>query len=213
MIRVMQVALFASALASAQGCAELGVRGFPRKPEPASSANAHPARGAPEAPAVVINHERVDAEDLAWLERQYGSRIPDGNYWYDARAGLWGYEGGPPAGSAVPNLAIAGPLRPDASHGTSGVFVNGRELHSLEIAALMNLTVVIPGRYWLDAAGNGGFEGGPALWNIHQLSGARASQGSSSGSPWMKHGSGIKAGGDGKGYVFVQGDGYSHASQ
>jgi hypothetical protein len=216
-------ALLAAALVSSLGCAELGLRGVPREPAPSSAADGRdePGAGTPQPVrplsvqrAVIINGKRLSSEELAWLDRLHQATIPDGKYWYDARAGLWGYEGGPPAGSAMPNLDIGDPLRADASHGYSGVFVNGRDLHPLEIVALTNITVVLPGRYWLDAAGNGGFEGGPALWNIHQLARAKAAaQGSSGGDPWMINRSGVRAGGDGKGYVFVQAEGYSISSE
>jgi hypothetical protein len=41
---------------------------------------------------------------------------------------------------------------------------------------------VIPGRYWVDAQGNGGYEGGPAIFNLYVL--AQQAARSRSGSSW-----------------------------
>ncbi|MEE2636979.1 MAG: hypothetical protein VYE68_07070 [Acidobacteriota bacterium] len=49
----------------------------------------------------------------------------------------------------------------------TGVFINGREIHPEEYFYLLALTgTVVPGRYWLDATLTGGFESGPALFNL-----------------------------------------------
>src|SRR5262249_20935756 len=91
---------------------------------------------------------------------------------YDPISGAWGREGGPVEGQIHPGLRIGGPLRADASHGRTGVFVNGRQLHSLDGAGLPRCVQVIPGRYWVVANGIGGLEGGPASFNLAQLCGA-----------------------------------------
>jgi hypothetical protein len=39
----------------------------------------------------------------------------------------------------------------------------------MDVVALRQFMPVYAGRYWCDASGNGGFEGGPALWNVWQL--------------------------------------------
>ena len=46
---------------------------------------------------------------------------------------------------------------------------NGRQLHRTDVVYLQQCTPVIPGRYWLDARGNGGVEGGPIQWNLALL--------------------------------------------
>jgi hypothetical protein len=66
-------------------------------------------------------------------------------------------------------LRLGGPLRADASRGTSGVFFNGRELTTNEVASLRQHVPVEPGRYWLDSSGNAGPEGGPATANLAQM--------------------------------------------
>jgi hypothetical protein len=68
----------------------------------------------------------------------------------------------------------AGRSKPMPPNGNTGVFVNGRELHIMDVVALRQFMPVYAGRYWCDANGNGGFEGGPALWNVWQLAAAEA---------------------------------------
>lgn len=126
---------------------------------------------------VVINGVRLSERKVRALEGQYGVSIPQGNYWYDQTCGAWGHVGGPTVGYILSGLAIGGRLRPDASNGNTGVFVNGRELHFQEVRDLRLLVgVVYPGRYWFDSQGNYGFEGGAAVGNLRaiaQRTGAR----------------------------------------
>lgn len=118
---------------------------------------------------VVVNGVELQPRTVAQLERLAGKPIPPARYWYDSRAGIWGYEGGPMAGEARPGLRIGGPLRPDASGDHTNVFVNGRSLHPAEVQFLRRLYgSVRPGRYWLNANGIGGFEGGPPQFNMRQ---------------------------------------------
>ncbi|MFN0185147.1 MAG: hypothetical protein ACKVQR_15145 [Aquabacterium sp.] len=117
---------------------------------------------------VVVNAQPLTAATLAQLQRLYPVAIAPGRYWYDAVSGLYGAEGGPPAGQMAPGLALGGPLRADASRGTMPVFINGRQLTEGEVRyiALSCQTAVAPGRYWVTAWGLGGFEGGPAVFNL-----------------------------------------------
>lgn len=120
---------------------------------------------------VYINGERVTQREIAAELAQYGvpvsSPIPPGAYWYDKVSGLWGYEGGPTLGQVMPGLDVGGRLRSNASGGGTGVFLNGREIHRLEYVYLYRLFgYVIPGRYWLNAQGVGGPEGGPPMFNL-----------------------------------------------
>jgi hypothetical protein len=116
---------------------------------------------------VYVNRTRLTEAQLTELERSYQTRVPDGSYWYDATSGLWGVEGEPAAGRIHPNLDLGGPLRADASGGGTDVFMNGREIHPLELVFLEDMFgVVLPGRYWLNDQGIGGFEGGPPRFDL-----------------------------------------------
>lgn len=127
----------------------------------ASAFAAAPAR------AVYVNGARVSPATLHALEAEYRTPVTDGRYWYDAHSGLWGRQGGAALGRIDAGLKLGGRLRADASNGDTRVFVNGRRLPAVELQALVRLVgPVAPGRYWLDAYGNAGFEGGPAIVNI-----------------------------------------------
>jgi len=154
-----------------------------------------PARPTPSR-SVVINRARLDDDEVAALERASGVAIRDGRYWYDPMCGAWGLEGGPCAGFVRAGLRVGGPLRADASRGTTGVFVNGRELHVMDVSALQQFGPVYRGRYWVDAQGNFGLEGGPALGN---LTGAWQMAG---GNAWTVQSPFGTAGGDGAGFLF-----------
>jgi hypothetical protein len=69
-------------------------------------------------------------------------------------------------GQIHPNLKLGGKLKADASHGDTGVFINGRELPTQEVQFLQQLGPVVPGRYWMDPQGVGGREGEPPIFNI-----------------------------------------------
>ena len=142
----------------------------------ALSAQTHPA-AAPTAGPVVINDVELSATQLQAITQQYQTTIPSGSYWYDKATGAWGMKGGPTAGFILPSLDLGGPLKAAASNGNTGVFINGRQLPMQDVLALQQLTPVYPGRYWLDAYGNVGFEGGPALLNLLALMKARGGQG------------------------------------
>ncbi len=60
---------------------------------------------------------------------------------------------------------------------TTGVFINGRELHTLDVAGLRRYGPVYPGRYWWDRFGNVGLEGGPMLFNFYAVLQASSSGG------------------------------------
>ena len=118
---------------------------------------------------VYINRTLLSDATVYGLERKYRVRIPDGKYWYDRFCGAWGVEGGPTAGFILPGLKLGGPLRADASNGRTRVFVNGRELHAIDVLGLQRLGPVYPGRYWVDAQGFAGYEGQPPFCNLVQL--------------------------------------------
>lgn len=143
-----------------------------------SEVAAQPAPVETQARKITINGRGATARDLqtlASIERVIGRQIPAGDYWYDARTGAAGLWGGPTLGFLHANLALGGALPANASggHGT-GVFINGRELHPIDIQVLIAIYgQALPGRWWVDAQGNAGAEGGPAQLNLialaHQL--------------------------------------------
>jgi hypothetical protein len=140
----------------------------------------------------------LDPVTIAALERAYRTRLLPGSYWYDSRSGLWGDEPGPAKGQIAPGLRLGGALSPRASvgHGAgiTGVFVNGRELHPQEVVYLQRLYgQVVPARYWLDARGIGGYEGGPAAFDLRAR--AIALQG---GPGYNRRGPGGNTGSDGQ---------------
>lgn len=127
------------------------------------------------ADAVVVNGEPLPPQKVMALQQIYGPIRP-GNYWYDPFSGLWGLVGGPTLGQIMPGHDIGGPLRADASAGDTNVFINGRQLHLQEVLYLQRLGPVLPGRYWMNAQGIGGYEGGPPIFNIGAAVAARRGQ-------------------------------------
>lgn len=147
---------------------------------------------------IVVNGQELSSQQGSGLMQLYGP-IPAGNYWYDRVSGLWGTIGGPSTGQILPSLEIGGPLRADASGGGTGVYVNGRELHRQEVARLRQIYGgVQPGRYWMNAYLVGGFEGGPATFD---LSAAAAGGGQSSGYNRNTIGGGLMSDGNCSGYL------------
>lgn len=163
----------------------------------------------PPSPQVEINGAPLDAagtHTLRQLETQIGI-VPPGHYWYDTMSGAAGAVGGPAAAYLGPGLALGGTMPAGASGGgdgrTTGVFVNGRELHPLDVAGLRRYGPVYPGRYWWDRFGNVGLEGGPMLFNFYAV---LQQQSAGSGGSTYKRGS--KSGDStyvGKGCVVMHG--------
>lgn len=121
--------------------------------------------------AVVVNGEALSPQVVRALEMQYRTPLQPGRFWYDQVSGLWGREGGPSQGQIHAGLDLGGPLASDASvrsfRDKTFVFVNGREIHPQELSYLQGLFgAVTPTRYWLNAQGIGGFEGGPPQFDL-----------------------------------------------
>ncbi|MEZ5455582.1 MAG: hypothetical protein R3F04_05645 [Lysobacteraceae bacterium] len=119
---------------------------------------------------IFVNGQVIDPDVAAHHANASGNVVPDGRYWYDPMTGAWGWEGQGTSGFIAPGLPLGGPLREDASRGASGVYVNGRHLPDADVIALKQRGIPVqPGRWWVDAYGNGGPEGGAAQFNLHQL--------------------------------------------
>lgn len=120
-----------------------------------------------------VNGVALSADTLRALQRAYPVAIAPGRYWYDRISGAWGREGQPIAGQMIAGLDLGGPLRSEASRGSSGVHINGRHITAGEKAYLEQLCQVpiAPARYWILFNGIGGFEGGPPNFNLGQCPG------------------------------------------
>lgn len=148
---------------------------------------------------VAINGQHLSTEKVRALEQLYQTQVPDGRYWYDARCGAWGLEGGPTLGFMMAGLDLPGPMPVDISGGGTGIFINGREIHPQDQMALYQLLgVTYPGRYQLDVQGNLGVEGGAFLVNLVQAS--QQAGGSKGG---ITSGIGGTVGVDGSGGVLI----------
>jgi hypothetical protein len=138
--------------------------------------------------AVIVNAQPLSSEEVRALEQRFAIQTRPGRYWYDAVSGAWGFERGPTAGFLPPGLKLGGALRADASGGGTGVFINGREIHPLDVAALSRIGPVWRGRWWVNAQGYFGPEGGPVwgnLWAAAQQRGGVAGGSSSNGRQFL----------------------------
>jgi hypothetical protein len=128
---------------------------------------------------LTFNGRTLTADQLARLEkleRPYQARIPDGKYWYDNRTGAAGFWGAPAVALLAAGLELGGPMPANCSGGGTGrftgVFINGRELHPLDVAFLSSISPngqVLPGRFWVNANGDFGYEGGQLIYNLYRL--------------------------------------------
>ena len=111
-------------------------------------------------PETVINGKALTSEQKADFLRSYGTPPMGGDFWYDPKSGLWGVKGREAFGVLRPGHAY-GTLAPTASAGTTGVFINGRQINAAEALYIQGLLgSVMPGRWWLDGAtGYFGLEG------------------------------------------------------
>ena len=154
---------------------------------------------------IYVNGVKLNRKTIQSLETYYGVRMQSGHFWYDKVSGLWGVEGGPSMGQIMPALNLGGSLKPHSSGGNTGVFINGRELHPLEVLYLRSIFGrVIPGRYWLNSQGIGGFEGGPPLFNLNT-----SAYGSTSGQGYLNRTPGGAMGSDGNCFYYNHPNGSS----
>jgi hypothetical protein len=123
---------------------------------------------------------KADLDVLATYEKVWGVQVPSGAYWYDGISGATGQWGGPTRGFLAPGLALGGGKVPaEASGGgkgtLTGVFINGREIHPLDVQGLTMMmgTPPWPGRWTVDAQGWFGLEGGSPVGNLMALAAQR----------------------------------------
>ncbi|TYI19394.1 hypothetical protein ES332_A07G161700v1 [Gossypium tomentosum] len=87
---------------------------------------------------VSVNGHPLPERVVKKAEKTAG-RIQSGQYWYDFRAGFWGVLGGPCLGIIPPHIEEFNyPMPENCAGGSSGVFVNGRELHQKDLELLAN---------------------------------------------------------------------------
>jgi hypothetical protein len=154
---------------------------------------------------IFINGTELTRRQALAIVALYQRLPPPAHYWYDSRSGAWGFEGHETAGFILPGHNFS-PLSPEASHGNTEVFINGRELNLAEAASLQRIFgAVYKGRWWLDGrTGNWGAEGNPIpLGNI--LSVLRAQTKSQGDHFWSSSTAAGNWDGD-CGYINVSGD-------
>ena len=163
---------------------------------------------------VVMNGSVVSQQVLDLIAQQYNTRLPAGRYWYDKYCGAWGYEGSGTQGFVAAGFSLYAPMPAQVSGGNTGVYINGRHLPASDVMALKRITgEVRQGNFWLDAQGNAGYMGGPAILNLRQMAsqrglyrqGSGVGQNSSNGSSYRNSNTGIGIITDGQGgaEVFV----------
>ena len=150
-----------------------------------TSAEAVPAReeARMDGPKVFVNGRELTPTQLDAFKQTYGVIPAPGHWWYDAISGMYGAEGQGATGFMYPGHDL-GPLAEDASRGNMPVFINGRQLTQVEVNYLAWLAggAVAPGRYWVDAQLNWGYEGVPIpAGNLRQLAAARSGGGGRAG--------------------------------
>jgi hypothetical protein len=142
---------------------------------PSSASHPRPAAASEAARKITFNGRPATARDLqilAKFEAQWGVQVPSGDYWYDNTSGAAGLWGGPTRGFLGPGLALGGPLTANASGGgngrLTGVFINGRELHPLDVQGLTKMLgqAPWPGQWWVDGQGNFGAVGQGPIGNL-----------------------------------------------
>lgn len=166
---------------------------------------------------VQINGTTPNASQMAVLnqiESYSGVVLPDGSYWYDAVSGAFGLWGEAAATVLPAGLDLGGPIQSNCSGGGTYVYINSREIHPTELAMLQqSFGYINPGRYFLDASGNVGLEGGPVLANLYAAGQAQGQQGSTAyGYTGTQIGSdryGLASDGQG-GFMFMGSDGTSY---
>ncbi len=181
-----------------------------------AASSSPPAAAAPTSGEVWVNGSQLNEAQLRELAKAYGVTPQPGRYWYDGKSGLYGAEGYQAFGFMLPGHTL-GSMTRDCSGGVSDVLVNGREVPLTECALWSQLLgyAVLPGNYWLDEAGNTGYEGVPVPVDNLYLAAQRTAYGGGSGGGggdgdnfWTSRFSGGNSDqGGSRGYVSVPGHG------
>lgn len=159
---------------------------------------------------ITVNGKLLTDEEISLLVSALGGSEPIyGDYWYDSVSGLYGLVGSEPYGVGIAGMVFPA-LSRDASAGTAGILINGREISDVEVAYLNALfgALVEPAAYWLDSNGNYGVAGNyTALGNLVTI--AQAAGGSSGDNFWSSgvYSAGNYDRGNTRGYVSVPGYG------
>mmetsp|Transcript_21550 Transcript_21550/g.67597 ORF Transcript_21550/g.67597 Transcript_21550/m.67597 type:complete len:272 (+) Transcript_21550:59-874(+) len=102
----------------------------------------------------VVNGIKITASELERLKLR-GVHLPPGAWWFDNKCGAYGRMGGPAVGYIQTRVDVGGPMSRNCSRGNTGVFLNGRHCHRLDVANWKNLVgPCFPGWYTLDWDGN-----------------------------------------------------------
>lgn len=105
------------------GLIKKSLKDFPKSTE--STENARPR--------VLVNGQQIPDRLLKKASKIAGP-IEPGDYWYDFRAGFWGVMGQPCLGIILPYIEeFSQPIPASCAAGNTGVFVNGRELHQIDL--------------------------------------------------------------------------------
>ncbi|KAK4397231.1 Extra-large guanine nucleotide-binding protein 2 [Sesamum angolense] len=85
---------------------------------------------------LIVNGHPIP-DQLVKIAEKIAGPIKPGDYWYDFRAGFWGVMGGRALGMIPPFIQEFNyPMPAHCAGGNTGIFVNGRELHHIDLDML-----------------------------------------------------------------------------